>query len=120
MLKAVRTMMIVIFNIIFYGLVVFAGVQLCQTGYAFAYGVFGGSSADLPPGRDKDFTVSEGESEFSISERLAEQELVRDKYSFYVRIKLEESGQMGIRPGTYRLNTSMTHAEIVQKLCEHT
>ena len=30
MLKAVRTMLIVLLNIVFYGLVVFGGVQLCR------------------------------------------------------------------------------------------
>ena len=36
MLKAVRTMLIVLLNIVFYGLVVFGGVQLCRVGYSFA------------------------------------------------------------------------------------
>lgn len=32
MLKAVRNMLIIILNIIFYAVVVFAGIQICRSG----------------------------------------------------------------------------------------
>ena len=44
MLKAVRTMLIVLLNIVFYGLVVFGGVQLCRVGYSFACEAVGDTS----------------------------------------------------------------------------
>lgn len=53
MLKAVRTMLIVLLNIVFYGLVVFGGVQLCRVGYSFACEAVGDTSKDLAARTDK-------------------------------------------------------------------
>lgn len=50
MLKAVRNMLIIILNIIFYAVVVFAGIQICRSGYFFAYDVLGETMAEMPAG----------------------------------------------------------------------
>ncbi len=113
MLKAVRTMLIIILNIIFYGLVVFGGVKLCQAGYSFAYDTMGDTSAELPPGQDKPFTVRESQDEYSVAESLEEQKLIKNKYSFYLRMKLQKDNKTSLKPGSYTLNTSMTYGEIL-------
>ncbi len=116
MLKAVRTMLIVLVNIIFYALVVFGGVQLCQMGYAFAYDVFGETSVALPPGEEKSFTVRSGQDDFLLAQNLEEEGLIKNAYSFYVRVQLEkEKGAIG-QPGVYTLNTNMTYEEIINMI----
>ena len=82
MLKAVRTMLIVLLNILFYGLVVFGGVQLCRVGYSFACEAVGDTSKDLPPGQTKAFTISEDDGEFEVAKRLSNQDLVGNPAAF--------------------------------------
>lgn len=113
MLKAVRTMLIVLLNIIFYGLVMFGGVQLCQAGYSFAYDTMGDTSAELPPGEDKSFAITEAQGEYTVAANLERQQLVKNKYSFFLRMKLQESKNTSLKPGVYTLNTSMTYGEIL-------
>lgn len=117
MLKAVRTMLIVLLNIIFYGLVVFGGIQLCHVGYSFAYDTLGDTSAELPPGQDKSFTITDSQDEYTVAANLAEQNLVKNKYSFYLRMKLQGDGKTSLKPGMYTLNTSMSYGEILNMIC---
>lgn len=116
MLKTVRTMLIIILNIIFYGLVVFALYQICHSGYQFAYDTLGETMAELPPGQDKEFVVSPGDSDFQVAENLEEQGLVKGRFTFYLRIKLEKRENVTIQPGTFTLNSSMTYEEIILEL----
>lgn len=116
MLKTVRTMLIIILNIIFYGLVVFALYQICHSGYQFAYDTLGETMAELPPGQDKQFVVLPGESDFRVAEHLEEQGLVKGRFTFYVRTKLEKRENVMIQTGTYTLNSSMTYEEIILEL----
>ncbi|MCH5252429.1 MAG: endolytic transglycosylase MltG [Lachnospiraceae bacterium] len=116
MLKAVRTMLIIILNIIFYGVVLFGGVQLCKAGYSFAYEVLGDTAADYPPGQNRQFTITKGQGGFAVAENLEEQQLVKNKYSFYLRMKLQESSGTSLREGTYTLNTSMSYEEILGQI----
>lgn len=79
MLKAVRTMLIVLLNTVFYGLVVFGGVQLCRVGYSFAYEAVGDTAKDLPPGRTETFSIEKADGEYDVASRLADQELIGSK-----------------------------------------
>lgn len=112
MLKAVRTMLIVLLNIVFYSLVVFGGVALCRFGYQFAYTTVGDTSKDLPPGKEVSFVIGVQEDEFDVAVRLEEEELIRDRYSFYLRMQLEKSEDVCVQSGAYTLNSSMTYKEI--------
>lgn len=116
MLKTVRTMLIIILNIIFYGVVVFALYQICHSGYMFAYDVLGETMAELPPGQNKEFVVSPKDSDFQVAENLEEQGLIKGRYTFYIRAKLEERENITIQPGTFTLNSSMTYEEIISEL----
>ncbi len=114
MLKAVRTMLIVILNIVFYGLVVFGGVQLCRLGYSFAYEAAGDTSKDLPPGEKKAFTIASSDGEYEVAGRLAKQNLIGSQNAFYVRMQLMKSDGACMQKGIYTLNSSMTYEEIIR------
>lgn len=114
MLKAVRTMLIVLLNIVFYGLVVFGGVQLWRVGYSFAYETVGDTSRDLPPGATKTFTISDTDGEYEVAARLSEQDLIGNPYAFYVRMQLLKSDGAHMQKGIYTLNSSMTYEEIIR------
>ena len=116
MLKAVRTMLIILLNMIFYGVVVFAGYQICHIGYTFACDVLGDTMAELPPGQDKEFVVLPTDSDFEVAENLEKQGLIKGRYSFYIRAKLEERENMKIQAGTFTLNSCMTYEEIISEL----
>ena len=109
MLKAVRTMLIVLLNIVFYGLVVFGGVQLCRVGYSFACEAVGDTSKDLPPGQTKAFTISE-----DVAKRLSNQDLVGNPAALYVHMQLMKREGTDMQKGIYTLNSSMTYEEIIR------
>ncbi len=117
MLRAVRAILIVLLNMIFYGLVVFGGVQLCHAGYSFAYDVLGDTAVEMPPGETRTITIRKDEDEFAVAGKLARQHLVRNRYSFYLRLRLQESGRSPVKPGNYTLNSSMTYGEIADIIC---
>lgn len=116
MLKAVRTMLILLLNIIFYGMVVFGGYQICRFGYTFASDVLGDTMAELPPGQDKEFIVLPQDSSFQVAENLEKQGLVKSRYRFFVRYQLEKRENVAIQAGTFTLNTCMTYEEIILEL----
>ncbi len=113
MLRTVRTILIILLNIIFYSLVVFGGVQLCRAGYSFAYEALGDTTADLPPGENKQFTIRKGQDDFTVAKNLEEQDLIKNKYSFYLRMKLQREEGTSLQEGVYTLNTSMSYEEIL-------
>lgn len=112
MLKAVRTMLIVLLNIVLYGFVVFGAIQLCRAGYHFAYATVGETTRELPPGREESIVIAEGETEYQVATQLAEKDLIRDRYSFYLRMQLEKGEGEHLRAGTVVVNSSMTYTEI--------
>ena len=112
MIKAIRTMLIVLLNIVLYSLVIFGGIGLCRIGYQFAYATVGDTSRDLPPGRDVEFVIGEQETEYNVAVRLAKSDVIQDRYSFYLRMQLEKSEGESLRSGTFALNSSMTYEEI--------
>jgi len=120
MLKVVRNMLIILLNIILYGLIIFAGVQLCRTGYSFAYDTLGDTMLELPPGKEKIVLITSGQDDFSVAESLEEQGLIKNKYSFFIRLQLEkEDSDKVLTGGPYSLNTSMTYEEIIQAIYQN-
>lgn len=112
MLKAVRTMLIVLLNILMLSIAVFIGVGVCHVGYRFAYRTVGDTSRDLPPGREVMFHIAEDETEYEVAKDLAQKDVIGDRYSFYVRMQLEKSDDVHLQPGSYTLNSSMTYDDI--------
>lgn len=118
MRKAVNTMLAVLLNVFFYGMVVFGGVELCRNGYSFAYEILGECAMETPPGQDKIFMVAASQDDFDIAENLASQGLVNNKYSFYLRMQLRKEENRSLKTGVYTLNTSMSYDDILHIIRE--
>jgi len=119
-LKAVKIVFGVILSVIFYMLVIVAISKMCTYAYNFSYQVFGNVTVSEAPGTDVDVTVNDSESTMSIASKLEYNKLVVNKYSFFLRAKLNSSGSEGkpILPGTYTLNTSMNYDEILSTITD--
>lgn len=99
----------ILLNILFYVVVVVLIVKASGITYDFTYQIFGQVSAAPAPGHDVDIQIKKGESTLNIALKLETNKLIKNKYSFYVKAKLQSHA---IMPGTYVLNTSMTYDEI--------
>lgn len=116
MLKAVRIMLIVILNIVIYGIVIFAGFEICEKSYDFSYDTLGATMADVAPGKDEVFAIERGETPSRICEKLEDRGLIKNQYSFRARLMIE--GKLDkLKPGVFDLNSSMTYEEIEDILC---
>lgn len=113
-LLVIRGILIMVLNLIFYALVIFAAVQICKFSYSFANEVFGDVMAEAPPGKNQEFVIQENEDALTISKNLERQGIVTNAYSFYIRLKLSLSDTNIVAAGSYDLNTSMTYKEILE------
>ena len=116
MLRVVRSVLIILLNIVFYGLAAYGCVQTAQSGYSLMYDALGEMSAALPPGEDRMFVVRTGQSEYEISRALEKEGIIKGRYSFFVRMKLEEGSRDSLTEGNHTLNTSMSYGEILDEL----
>lgn len=105
-----------ILEILLVFLVIIGIISCCQKSYHFCYEVFGSVSAAKEPGQNKDFQVNEEDTMFRVAARLREENLIVNRYSFYVRTTLMDQSQLQLRPGNYVLNTSMDYEEIINEL----
>ena len=48
-----------------------------------------------------------------MAKNLEEQDLIKNKYSFYLRMKLQREEGTSLQEGVYTLNTSMSYEEIL-------
>lgn len=116
MLRVVRSILIVMLNIVFYGLAVYGCVQTARLGYGFTYEALGDTCVDLPPGEDRMFVVQTGQSEYEIAKAMETDGIIKGRYSFLVRMKLEEGSRGTLIEGNHTLNTSMSYGEILDEL----
>ncbi len=114
MQKALRIMFIVLANVVFYAIVVFAGIHLCQAGYAFACEAVGDTALDESPGETKMFVITEADTEYGVSRRLSSQRLIGDPYAFYIRMQMTKTDGAHIQKGIYTLNSNMTYEEMIR------
>lgn len=117
-LSIIKALMGILLSVIFYMLVIIAISKMCSVTYDFMYQIFGEVSVQEAPGTDIEFTINEGESTMSVASRMEYGKLIVNKYSFYIRVKLDTIGS-GIMPGTYELNTSMSYGEILNKITDY-
>lgn len=120
-LNVVKVFMSIFLSIIFYMLVVIAIMKAGKFSYDFMYQIFGDVSVQEAPGTDLEFEVNdENESLMSVASRLEYSELIVNKYSFFIRAKLDSSGISGayIKTGTFELNTSMNYADILSVITD--
>jgi len=97
-------------------LVVVGMIQCCQASYRFCYEIFGSIAVEEGPGSDKDFEVKKSDSVYRMAERLQEEGLIKNKYSFFIRVFLTEKNQTVFHSGKYVLNTSMDYEDIINVL----
>ena len=120
-LNVVKVFMSIFLSIIFYMLVVIAIMKAGKFSYDFMYQIFGDVSVQEAPGTDLEFEVNdENESLMSVASRLEYSKLIVNKYSFFIRAKLDSSGISGayITTGTFELNTSMNYADILSVITD--
>lgn len=117
-LGVIKALMGILLSVIFYMLVIIAISKMCSVTFDFMYQIFGEVSVQEAPGTDVEFTINEGESTMSVASRMEYGKLIRNKYSFYIRVKLDTQ-DAGIMPGTYELNTSMSYGEILDIITDY-
>lgn len=115
-LDVARGVLAFLVNIIVLAIAVIAVVQVCRLSYELSYQIFGEVVVSEPPGENIPFAITEGESEWSVSERLEKEDLVINKFTFFIRLKLTVHGGQKLSPGAYTLNTSMTYDDLLKKI----
>ncbi len=115
-LLVIRGILILVLNMIFYVVIVFATVEICKFTYSFTNEVFGEVMAEAPPGEDKVFVIQKAEDSLTIAKNLEREGIVPNAYSFYIRLKLSLSDTNIVAAGSYNLNTSMTYKEILGEI----
>lgn len=114
MIKSIALMLQIIWNVLFYILVIFILIRFSATAYELSYQVFGNITVQEAPGINKVIVIEEGMSSFAIADMLEKEGLVVNKYSFFIRTKITISNKHPIMPGTYTLNTSMPYETIIE------
>lgn len=97
-------------NIAFYVLVIVLIIIVSREAYKFTYQLYGPDTVDPAPGREVIFQINKGEATMDIAGRLELNRVIENKYSFYLKTKLQD---LTIMPGTYKINTSMTYKQIL-------
>ncbi|HHT89295.1 MAG TPA: hypothetical protein GX002_09855 [Clostridiales bacterium] len=103
-------------NIIFYILVIVFVIYGSRTAFNFTYRLYGPVSMESKPGRTIPIQINKGESTMDIASKLELNRVIVDKYSFYLKTKLQNKV---IMPGTYRVNSSMTYDEILDIITDY-
>jgi UPF0755 protein len=103
-------------NIFFYILVVLLIINISKYAYNFTYQLYGPVALEEAPGREIIFQIKKGESKMDIATKLEINRAIKNKYSFYLKTKLQE---YIIIPGTYIINSSMTYNEILEVVTDY-
>ena len=91
-------------------------VWACSSAYIFCYEIFGPVVAEEAPGQDINFTVQEDDTMWEVARNLESSGIIVNKYSFFIRMRLMNSGNMVMHVGDYMLNTSMDYETIIETL----
>lgn len=89
-----------------------------MSAYDFGYRVFTEEPISPSPGRDVQFSYTEGKSYMDIAKTMEEKGLVRDHNLAYIQILVSE-GRKEMKPGAYTLNTSMTVEDMVTTMTQN-
>lgn len=116
-LKITSFILRLLLNITFYILVVILIVNLSKAAFRFAYQLYGPDTA-APKGEGKKILlqIKEGESTMDVASKLELVHAIKNKYSFYLKAKLQ--GDV-IMPGTYELSSDMTYDEILSVITDY-
>lgn len=115
-LKVTSFIVRMLLNIFFYILVVILIINVSKYAYTFTYQLYGPDTVDEAPGREIVFQIKKGESKMDIATKLELNHAIKNKYSFYLKTKLQE---YVIIPGTYIINSSMTYDDILDVITDY-
>lgn len=104
------TILYILLNIIFYMAVIYVITKASKYSYDFAYQIFGSAPmTSVREAKEISLEIKKGDSTMAIGNFLEQKEIIKNKYSFYLRAKLAKSN---ILPGKYKLKSSMDYDEI--------
>jgi UPF0755 protein len=115
-LKITSFVLRLLMNIIFYILVVILIVNVSKMAFEFTYELYGPVTVDKEPGTEIIFQIKKGESTMDIASKLEINRAISNKYSFYLKTKLQN---LSIMPGTYKISTAMTYDEILDIITDY-
>lgn len=115
-LKITSFILRLLLNIIFYIMAIILIVNVSKAAYQFTYQLYGPVVKDAAPGREIIFQIKKGESSMDIASKLELNRAIVSKYSFFVKVKLQNKI---IMPGTYIINSSMTYNEILKIITDY-
>ena len=107
----------VMLNAVFYCIVVFIIVKACSLAYNFSYQLFGDVRVDQTNPIERQLVIEKDESTMSVASKLELYNIIKDKYSFYVRAKLTDEN---ILPGTYVVRSDMNYDMIFDVITTET
>lgn len=106
------------FVLLFYFIVYIVITEYAGEAYDFSYQIFGNVSMEDSSDDKVKVTIPEGAALDEVASLLAEKELIKNEYSFYIREKLSTSEKRMILPGTYILHPSDSYEEILNILTQ--
>jgi UPF0755 protein len=115
-LKVTSFIVRLLLNIVFYVLVVLLIINISKKAFEFTYEIYGPVTVDEAPGRDIIFQIAKGESRMDIASKLEMNRAIKNKYTFFLKTKLQE---YVIMPGTYVINSSMTYDDILAVITDY-
>jgi UPF0755 protein len=116
-LKITSFILQLLLNIVFYILVILLIVNFSKMAYTFTYQLYGPDTVDAPgTGSPIIFQINKGESTMDIASKLKVNRAIENKYSFYLKTKLENKT---IMPGMYEISTDMTYDELLTVITDY-
>ena len=97
-----------------YAIAVIAFIYVTRYAYDFCYQIFGNASVnDSLHAKSMTVEIDADESLMDVAEMLEDNELILNKYSFYVKLKLEK---VTLISGKYDLSSDMDYTEIIKTI----
>lgn len=97
--------------------IVFIVIKAFSYTFNFAYSVFGDVCADPVSREYKVIEIPADSTILEIGDALEKNEIIEDKYVFYVKVKVKGYGDK-IKTGKYGLSASMSYGEILDIICD--
>ena len=89
--------------------------QCFQVSYDFAYQIYGDVAVSSKATVDKDIKIEAGDSSMAIANKLSDEGMIVNKYSFLIRLKLS---QQAVQPNIYKVSNNMTYSEIIDTITD--
>lgn len=116
-LKVSSFILRLLMNIIFYILVVVSVIYTSNAAFDFTYQLYGPDAVDdVQHARQVYIRINKGDSTMDVAEKLELYHAIENKYSFALKVKLQE---LVLMPGTYKIYSSMTYDEILDIITDY-